>query len=105
MTHYLLTYEKAPDYAQREPPFQAAHRAHVRAALSRGELILGGPLLEPTDGTNVVLFQTDSAATVEAFAKADPYVQNGIVARWTVRPWQTVVGKTAACPHPDFKLD
>jgi len=101
--HYLLFYEKAPDHAQREPPLQVAHRAHVRAAASRGELILGGPLHDPTDGTNVLLFQSDSIVTVEAFATADPYVVDGIVAHWRVRPWQTVVGKSATCPLPDLK--
>ncbi len=99
--HYLLFYEKAPDYAQREPPLLAAHRAHVFAAVARGDLILGGPLTYPTDGANVLLFRADSAATAEAFAGADPYVQNGIVNRWHVREWQTVVGKDAACPLPE----
>jgi uncharacterized protein len=101
--HFLLYYEKAPDHAQREPPLMKAHRDHVRAAVVRGELILGGPLLEPADGSNVLLFQADTSTTAEAFASADPYVQNGIVTRWYVRPWQTVVGKDAACPLPDFK--
>ena len=74
------------------PAHQAAHRAHVFAAVERGELLLGGPLAEPTDGANVLLFQSDTAEVAEAFAKADPYVQHGIVNRWRVRPWQTVVG-------------
>ena len=77
--HYLLFYEKAPDYAQREPAHQAAHRAHVFAAVDRGELVLGGPLTDAADGANVLLFQSDAAATAEVFAKADPYVQHGIV--------------------------
>lgn len=99
--HYLLFYEKAPDYAEREPPLQAAHRTHVFAAVARGELILGGPLTDPTDGANVLLFQSDTPETAQAFAKADPYVQAGIVNRWHVRPWQTVVGAGAAFPLPD----
>jgi hypothetical protein len=103
--HYLLFYEKAADHAQREPPLQAAHRDHVRGAAARGELILGGPLLDPTDGSNVLLFGADSAATAENFAKADPYVTDGVVIRWHVRPWQTVVGKDAECPLPEFKVE
>jgi uncharacterized protein len=102
--HYLLFYEKASDHAEREVPLQAAHREHVRAAAARGELILAGPLLNPADGANVLLFRADSAATAENFAKADPYVQNGIVTRWNVRPWQTVVGKDAECPLEDFRI-
>lgn len=101
--HYLLFYEKVPDYADREPPHHAAHLAHVFAAVARGELVLGGPLNNPTDGTNVLLFRGNSAATAESFAAADPFVKNGIVSRWHVRPWQTVVGRDAAWPMPDQK--
>jgi uncharacterized protein YciI len=96
--HYLLFYEKAPDHAAREPQFQAAHRAHVLSAVARGELVLGGPLQDPTDGANVLLFRGPKTDVARAFATADPYVQNGIVVRWKVRPWQTVVGPTAECP-------
>ena len=42
--HYLLFYEKVSEHAEREPPFQTAHRDHVFAAVARGELVLGGPL-------------------------------------------------------------
>ncbi|HZZ29485.1 MAG TPA: YciI family protein [Pirellulales bacterium] len=102
--HYLLSYEKALDHAQREPPHQAAHRDHVRSALSRGELVLGGPLLDPADGSNMLLFRADSASAVEKFAKTDPYVTGGIITRWHIRPWQTVCGKGAECLLPDFKV-
>ena len=48
--HYLLFYEKAPDHAEREPPYRAAHLAHVQAAVDRGELLLGGALADQTIG-------------------------------------------------------
>lgn len=96
--HYLLFYEKAADYAEREKPSSAAHLAHVLAAVERGEVVLGGPLGDPVDGANVLLFQADSAATAEAFAAADPYVQGGVVIKWWVRTWETVVGEGAAHP-------
>ena len=98
--HFLLFYEKTADYAEREKPFAAAHLAHVFAAVERGEAVLGGPLSDPVDGTNVLLFRADSVETVKAFAAADPYVQNGIVSKWRVRTWETVVGKDAAHPLP-----
>ncbi|MHA7237949.1 YciI-like protein, partial [Burkholderia pseudomallei] len=28
--------------------------------------------------------------------QADPYVANGLVKRWRVRPWTVVIGKLAA---------
>ena len=103
--HYLLFYEKTADHAQREPPYQEAHRSHVRAAAARGELVLGGPLSDAPSGANLLLFRANSATTVEDFANADPYVLNGIVNRWRVQPWETVVGKDAECLLPEFKLE
>ena len=96
--HYLVTYEKTADHAEREPPWQSAHRTHVFAAVDRGELLLGGPLDGPLDGSQAFLFRADSIEVVKEFAIADPYVVHGIVTRWHVRPWHTVVGRDAAEP-------
>ncbi|HYH65379.1 MAG TPA: YciI family protein, partial [Urbifossiella sp.] len=65
------------------------------AAHARGELVLGGALADPTDGA-VLLFRGDSPAAAEAFARADPYVRNGLVTAWRVRAWATVVGDGVA---------
>jgi uncharacterized protein YciI len=95
--HYLLFYDVAPDYAERRVPFRAAHLAHAWAAADRGELLLGGALADPIDGA-VLLFKCDSPAVVEAFVAVDPYVINGLVTRWQVRAWTTVVGEAANNP-------
>jgi uncharacterized protein YciI len=95
--HYLLLYDLAPDYLERRVAFRAEHLALAWQAHARGELVLGGTLGDPVDGA-VLLFQGDSPAAAEAFAAADPYVRNGLVARWRVRPWTTVVGAGAAFP-------
>jgi uncharacterized protein YciI len=94
--HYLLFYEVVDDYVARRQPLRAEHLAHARAAQARGELLLGGALADPVDGA-VLLFQGDSPAVAEAFAAADPYVRAGLVTRWRVRTWTTVVGDGAAC--------
>jgi uncharacterized protein YciI len=65
--------------------------------VERGELVLGGALANPADGA-VLLFKGDTAEAAERFAKADPYVTSGIVKRWHVREWTTVVGEIAANP-------
>ncbi len=95
--HYLLFYDARPDYLARRGAFRAAHLEKAWAAHERGELILGGALADPVDGA-VLLFQGDSPRVAEAFAEADPYVTNGLVARWRVREWTTVAGDGAATP-------
>ena len=97
--HYLLFYDYVHDIVERRGPHRAAHIAHARAAEGRGELILAGALANPLDG-GVLLFRGDSPATAEAFAQVDPYVVNGLVARWRVREWTTVVGRDAEVELP-----
>lgn len=99
VVHYLLIYDAVPDYVERRARFRAAHLAHARAAVERGELVLGGALASPADGS-VLLFVGDSPAAAEAFAAADPYVQNGLVTGWRVREWSTVVGRDAQVALP-----
>ena len=97
MNHFLLFYEFVPDYLERRSAHRAEHVTLAKAAVARGDLVLGGALAEPAD-QGVLLFQGASPAAAEAFAKADPYVRHGLVTRWRVRPWITVVGPTAAQP-------
>jgi uncharacterized protein len=95
--HYLLIYELASDYLARRPEFRGAHLKQAWEAVERGELLLAGAVGDPIEGS-ILLFSTDSEAIPEAFAKADPYVLNGLVTSWRVAPWRTVVGHQAANP-------
>lgn len=89
--HQLLLYDVVSDYVERRSAFRAEHLALAQAAHARGELVLGGALAEPVDGA-VLVFRGDSPAVAETFARADPYVRHGLVTRWRVRAWNTVVG-------------
>lgn len=93
--HYLLFYDYNADYLERRGQFRGEHLTLAWAAVERGELVLGGALAEPADA-GVLLFQGESAAAAEAFAKSDPYVKNGLVKSWRVRTWTTVVGPSAS---------
>ena len=100
MKHYLLFYDIVDDYMERRGELRGVHLEHAWRAKERGELVLAGALANPVDGT-VLLFQGDSPAVAEAFARQDPYVTNGLVTKWWVREWTTVVGDGAATPvHP-----
>ena len=95
--HFLLFYDFVPDYLERRGAFRREHLAIAWQAQERGELILGGALADPID-QGVLLFQGESPDVARRFAESDPYVKNGLVARWRVRPWTTVVGAQAATP-------
>lgn len=95
--HYLLFYDVAEDYVAKRAEHRTVHLKNAWAAHERGELVLGGALEDPIDGA-VLLFKGDSPQVAEEFAKSDPYVTSGAVARWRVRRWNTVAGNDAATP-------
>jgi uncharacterized protein YciI len=95
--HFLLLYEFTPDYIQRRAPYRQEHLRLAWEAHGRGELILGGALADPPDGA-VLLFQGEDDRAARDFAVKDPYVTSGLVTKWSVRSWTTVVGATAATP-------
>ena len=97
MKHFLLFYEVESDYLARRGAFRGSHLQRAWAAHAAGDLVLGGALADPADGA-VLLFKGDSPAVAETFAREDPYVLNGLVRRWHVREWTTVVGDGAVNP-------
>ncbi len=97
MAHFLLLYDAAPDYLQRRAEFRDEHLRLAWAAVTRGELVLGGAFDAPVDGA-ALLFEGEDASVAEDFARQDPYVRAGLVREWKVRAWTTVVGKQASTP-------
>jgi uncharacterized protein len=95
--HFMLFYDFVDDYLQRRAEFRAEHLKLGREAVERGELVLAGALADPVDGA-LLLFKGDTSAAAETFAARDPYVREGLVTRWRVRPWTTVIGEDAATP-------
>ncbi|MES2441693.1 MAG: YciI-like protein [Pseudomonadota bacterium] len=95
MSHWLLLYDLAPDYLDRRGAHRDRHLALAWDSAGRDELLLGGAVGDPTDMA-LLLFTGEAAA--RAFAEADPYVTNGLVTAWRVRPWTTVVGRDATTP-------
>ncbi len=97
MKHFLLFYDFVDDYLERRGALRPAHFELAKAAVARGELVLGGALTSPAD-TGVLLFRAPSADVPQAFAESDPYVLRGLVKSWRVREWITVVGGQAVAP-------
>ncbi|MES3024920.1 MAG: YciI-like protein [Pseudomonadota bacterium] len=92
--HFLLFYDLADDYLARRAQFRNEHLRLAWEAQERGEIVIAGALSEPADCA-VLLFDCASKEIPERFAAADPYVSNGLVTAWRVRPWTTVVGDAA----------
>jgi uncharacterized protein len=91
MPYFALMYEVVEDFANKRMPFRPAHIKEVRAANARGELVMAGALGEPAGA--LLVFRAADKSTVEHFALNDPYVKEGLVKNWKVRPWTVVVGQ------------
>lgn len=95
--HFLLLYELSSHYLRDRPAYRTEHLRLAWEAQERGEIVLAGALADPVDQA-VLLFQGEDDSAARAFAESDPYVKAGLVTRWTVRPWTTVVGDAASSP-------
>jgi uncharacterized protein YciI len=89
--YYILFYTTCENFIEKRAPFRDEHLAHARAAHERRELVLAGALDEPADGA-VLVFQGESKEAAESFARSDPYVKQGLITQWRVRPWTVVIG-------------
>jgi uncharacterized protein len=89
--YYLLFYDYVENIVERRAPYREVHLKLAREWLDRGEFVMGGTYVDPVDGA-VLLFQVKDRAAVEEFVKADPYVANGLVTAWRIRPWNVVIG-------------
>lgn len=92
MTYHALLYEVVEDYVARRAMYREQHLRLAREAHRRGELLLAGALGDPPDRA-LLVFRAD-ASVARAFAQEDPYVTNGLVTRWEVKPWAVVIGDT-----------
>ena len=97
MGYHLLEYVLVDDYLVRRGSFREAHLALAREASRSVDLVLAGALAEPTDRA-VLIWRTDDRPVIERFVNDDPYVRNGLVTSWTIRPWTVVVGEEPRQP-------
>ena len=97
MPYFILFYETADNYVEKRAPYRSQHLELAREAHARGELLIAGALADPNDRA-VLVFRAPDRRVVEQFAERDPYVLNGAVTRWEVRPWTVVIGNDPAEP-------
>ena len=89
--HYILFYKYGPDYLTKREPFREEHLRLLREAHERGEVVMAGALNDPPDGA-AIIFKAEDPSAVRAVAVNDPYVKNGVVLEWDIRPYKVVIG-------------
>jgi uncharacterized protein len=91
MQYFALIYEVVDDFVERRAMYRETHLRRAQEAYDRGEILLAGALGMPPDRA-LLIFRGNDRSIADAFARADPYVVNGLVTRWEVQPWAVVIG-------------
>jgi uncharacterized protein YciI len=87
--YYILFYKTVDNYIERRAPFREEHLRLIREFHSDGRMVMAGALAEPADGA-VLIFRGDNPDAAHDFVYRDPYVKNGLITEWSVRPWNVV---------------
>jgi hypothetical protein len=88
--HYILFYDLVDNALEARAPYREEHLARALRAHESGLLVMAGALTDPPD-TSILVFEADDRSAVEEFARNDPYVNNGVVTKWTVREWAVAI--------------
>lgn len=94
VSYFAVQYDVVDRFVERREPYRAEHLALIRAAHARGDIVMAGAIGQPPQGA-LIVFRVATAAEAEDFVLHDPYVVQGLVTRWTIRPWHVVVEPVA----------
>lgn len=87
------------EYIQDKDKIEAirpTHREYLRELLAKGQLAIAGPL---TDGYGaLIVYEAATAEEAEAYLTGDPFHAAGVFVRWTIRPWNPVMGNPGLLP-------
>jgi len=96
---YAIISEDVKDSLERRTSAREAHLARLRTLLEQGRVVLAGPhpAIDSEDpgpagfSGSLVVAEFDSLDEARAWADADPYVEAGVYARVTVKPFRKVL--------------
>jgi uncharacterized protein YciI len=90
MKHFALFYDVVDGFVEKRMPYREEHLRLIHEAHARGEILIAGALGDPPEGA-LIVFRAPSSVVVEEFAARDPYIRQGLVVGWKVKPWAVVV--------------
>jgi uncharacterized protein YciI len=90
MKYFALFYDVVDGFVEKRMQFREEHLRLVREAHASGQIVIAGALGDPPEGA-LLVFRAPSSVAAEEFARRDPYVRQGLVVGWKVKPWAVVV--------------
>jgi hypothetical protein len=67
-----------------------AHREYCRELAERGVLLAGGPYADNLGAQ--IIYEAADADELQKIIDVDPYTEAGVIAKTTIREWNTVNG-------------
>ena len=99
MLYYAIVSEDVPNSLPLRQQARPAHIARLQALKEQGRLFMAGPnpaidSADPGEAGftgSMVVAEFDSLADAQAWADADPYIEAGVYAKSTVKPFKKVL--------------
>jgi uncharacterized protein YciI len=88
---YVLQYDYVENALEKRAPYREAHLAHFRKQVQNGNMVIGGAIDHPPTG-GLIIFRTLTPKDIEEIVQQDPYFINGIVTKYTIKPYIAVTG-------------
>ncbi len=96
---YAISGEDMPDSLEKRLAARPAHLERLNALQGEGRLLLAGPFpaidsVDPGPAGftgSLIVAEFDSLESAQAWADADPYVDAGVYARVSVKPFKKVL--------------
>ena len=85
----MLVYDYVENMLERRIPYLDRHRARVREQMDAGRIVQAGALGDPPHG-GALVWRGVEEAEIEAFARADPYMEAGLITDWRVSKWNLI---------------
>jgi uncharacterized protein len=72
------------------------HRQYLASLKEKGQLAVSGPFTD--DWGALIVYEAGTRDEAEKLLQGDPFCQNGIFVKWTIRPWNTVIANRELFP-------
>lgn len=72
------------------------HRQYLASLKEKGQLAASGPFMD--DWGALIIYEAATKEEAESFLREDPFHQNGIFVRYTIRPWNPVIANRELFP-------
>ena len=96
---YAIMGEDVPDSLSQRQAVRPAHLARLHTLQQQGRLVIAGPhpAIDSVDpgpsgySGSLIIAEFPSLQEAQTWANADPYLQSGVYARVTVKPFRKVL--------------